>query len=343
MSTVVVVGGADETLRRRRLGQVVGRVLGDDDRTLALAEFELPEGSDSGAERSAVLAAALDAARTPPFGTGRRVVVLRAAGRLRAGEVEPLVEYLGDPLPTTALVVELGGSPPAALGKALRAAGAEEIGTERPRDATGEALTDALAEAGLTLDGEATRRVTEHLAGDAGRAPALVELLASTYGRGASLGAADVEPYLGESGAVPPYELTAAIDRGDVPGALAVLERLVGSVGMHPLQVMAVLHGHHRRILRLDDPRLGRKEDAQAALSEFEGRRVHEYPARLALEQARRLGSDGIGRAMRLLARADRDLRGATGAPPEAVMEVLVTELAMLGRRTAHARPSRAT
>ena len=57
------------------------------------------------------------------------------------------------------------------------------------------------------------------------------------------------------------------------------------------------------------------------------------FQARKALDQSRRLGHDGIARAIALLAGADLDLRGAKEWPDELVMEVLVARLARLTRR----------
>ena len=60
------------------------------------------------------------------------------------------------------------------------------------------------------------------------------------------------------------------------------------------------------------------------------GGKVKPYPAKKALGQARALGSDGIRRAFDALAKADLDLKGASGIPEEAVMEVLVVRLCRL-------------
>jgi DNA polymerase-3 subunit delta len=54
------------------------------------------------------------------------------------------------------------------------------------------------------------------------------------------------------------------------------------------------------------------------------------YPARKAMEQARRLGGSSIRRAIDLLAAADLDLRGQTDLDSETVMEVLVARLSRL-------------
>ena len=51
---------------------------------------------------------------------------------------------------------------------------------------------------------------------------------------------------------MPPWDLTDAIDRGDTAMALALLQRMMGAGDRHPLQVMAILHGHYARLLALD-------------------------------------------------------------------------------------------
>lgn len=340
---VVLVKGPERELRTRSIDEVVDGLLGDDDRSLALAETSLPprrgrEGDEGGADaRLSAIAVALDGARTPPFGTERRIVVIRTDDEYVAAEADPLAAYLEDPEPTTVLVLEAPGRVPAALAKAAKAAGLEEVGGGLGRDPAGQVLGDQLARAGLSLTADAVRLVTDRLREAAGRVPALVDLLSSTFGRGAKLEAEDVEPYLVEEGGVPVFELTKAIDAGDVPATLLVLQRMTGPMGMHPLQVTAILHNHFRRVLRLDDPAIRSEEDAVEAL----GGKVKPYPAKLALQKARDLGTDGIRRAMALLAKADRDLRGGTGAPDGAVLQILVTELAMLSRKGAPSRAGR--
>jgi DNA polymerase-3 subunit delta len=148
---------------------------------------------------------------------------------------------------------------------------------------------------------------------------------------------------LGEAGGVAPYLLTNAIEGGDVAGALEILHRLLTASGpqqpkpMHPLQVLAMLHNNIRRVARLDDPEIRGGADAVVAL----GGRVKEYPAKKALDQARRLGTDGIRDAYAAIAQADLDLKGARAIPEDAVMEVLVARLAALSARSG-ARPERA-
>src|SRR5438309_1164872 len=108
------VTGSDPVLRGEALDQLLAELVGDDDRTLAVEEFTVPGEAESdapsGAEgREEVVAAALNAAQSPPFMTARRVVVLHEVGNLGAGDVPPLVSYFDRPMDTTAFVVVGGG------------------------------------------------------------------------------------------------------------------------------------------------------------------------------------------------------------------------------------------
>ena len=333
------VRGDDPTLRETALAELLAELVGDDDRSLTLEEHVIPGRSmesdvPAGAEgRALAVAAALNGAQSPPFMTSRRVVVVRDAGNLTAGDAQPIVDYLTEQLETTELVIVTGGGRlPANLTKAWKGV-VHEVG---PRsESTGDVLDDAVAAAGIGLDRDAAKQVQAHLGEDAGRVPQLVAVLDAAFDDEALLTADDVEPYLGEVGSVPGYQLTNAIEQGDVPGALATLQRMLTATSaregkpMHPLQVLGLLQSHFRRLLRLDDPELGSTGDAIEAL----GGRVKEYPARKALAQARALGTDGIRRAFDLLHQADLDLKGARAIPEDAVMEVLVARLAQLSKQ----------
>jgi DNA polymerase III subunit delta len=170
--------------------------------------------------------------------------------------------------------------------------------------------------------------------------PGIVDMLAAVHGPGAELDIEEVEPYLAGAGAVPMWDLTNAIEKGDVPGALAVVQRLLTVTSpshpkpMHPLEVMGFLHGHYRRLLRLDDPEIRGNDDAAAAL----GGRMNPRAAGFRLRQARALGTDGLRQAFDHLGRADLDLKGERAIPGDVVMSVLVARLAALTTRAAARR-----
>ncbi|MFN8037239.1 MAG: DNA polymerase III subunit delta [Acidimicrobiia bacterium] len=341
------VRGDDVVLRGEVLTQVLDGIVSHADRALAVEDFTVPgrsgtaDGEGGGAEaRDAVVGAAVVAAQSPPFMTPCRVVVVRDVGNLTTADAEPFVRYLADPLDTTIVVfVAGGGRVPANLAKAWKGV-VEEVGPQSEK--TVDVLVDHAKAAGLAFTADARQLVVDHLGEDAGRVPQLVDLLRSAFGEGAKLAADDVEPYLGEAGAIPVYQLTNAIEAGDVPGALEVLHRLLHVTGpqgkpMHPLQVLGLLHNQYRRLLALDDPAIRTEEDAVRAL----GGKVKPYPARKALEQARVLGTERLRQAFDALARADVELKGATAMPEDAVVDVLVARLTGLARRAKGRGPSR--
>src|SRR5690606_17905192 len=159
-------------------------------------------------------------------------------------ELAPVLAYLGDPAPTTALVLvweppfpEKGPrTPPKKLLDALKAAGGVDTNTTLGRPADRKAWVDEqFAAADLVLDREAKALVADRLADGVDRLHGLLSTLEGAFGPGARLGAADVTPYLGEAGAVPPWELTDAIDKGDIPRAIDRLHRTLGAGEKHAL------------------------------------------------------------------------------------------------------------
>ncbi|MFZ9629118.1 MAG: DNA polymerase III subunit delta [Ilumatobacteraceae bacterium] len=317
---VYLLTGDDESLLLSGVTDLVHRLVGDGDRSLMVDEFD-------GDEYTA--GAVADAAQTPAFLTDRRVVVARGVGRFAADDVPPLVAYLADPLPSTDLVLVAGGGRMAkALTDAIKTAGATVVETSPPTRGKErqEWFDEQVRAVGLRLDGPASQRLVKWLGEDAGRISGILDTLRATYGEGASLKVADVEPFLGDAGGVPPWDLTDAIDRGDTTTALQLLHRMMRAGERHPLAVLAILHGHYAKLLALDGAGARDEASAAAAMGIKPG-----FPARKALDNFRRLGSPAVTRAIALLAQADLDLKGAKDWPEELVAEVLVARLSRLG------------
>ena len=336
--SVHLVRGDDATLVADAVLKLVRELVGEGDRSLVLEELaEDRYRVDDGFSLSPLV----DAAQTMPFLTDYRVVVGRNLGRFgKADDLAPLLAYLVDPLPSTNLVLvwEKGDNPkqdrlppfPKPLTAALESAGATVVDVSIPggRKAD-EWLAQQLADSPIEFSPLAVRLVVERLGEDRARVMNLIDTLTSVFGSGARVDPEDVRPFLGEAGSVPPWELTDAIDSGDIPTALERLHRMMGGGDRHALQLMATLHGHFGRMLRLDGS--GARDERTAA--EVLGMKGSTFPAKKALNQSRKLGSVKIGRAITLLAEADLDLRGAKAWPDELVLEVLVARLTALGRR----------
>lgn len=317
---VWLVEGDDPVLVAERTRALVSELVGGDDPSLALED----RGGD------ADLAAVADACRTPPFLANRRVVVVRDVGARTAEELAPLVAYLDDPLPTTALVLVAGGQKaPARLAAAVKAKGQVVSTAVSSRD-TKAWVHERISASPVRLDAAAEALLQAHLGEDVSRLGAILEVLTAAYGAGARLRPGDLEPYLGEAGGVAPWDLTDAIDGGAAEVAVTALHRLLEAGDRHPLVVLATLHRHVSSMLGVEDPAIRTEAQAAQALGIPPGRST--YPARKALAASRRFGPAGTAEAVGLVADAEVALKGGTEWPPELVLEVLVARLCRLAR-----------
>ena len=333
---VFLVRGDDPVLVSDAVVRLVDQLVGDGDRSLLVDELDATRW-DGESERT--LGPLVDAAQTPPFLTDKRVVVGRQLGAFtKAADVASLVDYLVAPLDTTSLVLVWephptpqvkSGPPPKKLLDAVKAAGGlvvdTAVGKKAQRD---EWLEDQVLASGLTLTPAARRTVSAWLGEQPGRLPGLLATLVGAFGPGTKVDVADLEPYLGDEGDVAPWDLTDALDKGDLDTALRTLHRMLGA-GRHPLQLMATLHNHYGRMLALDGADVRGEKQAAERL----GLKGSTFPAKKALGTLDRLGPDRLHELVGLLAQADLDLRGAKAWPNELVMEVLVARLATRSRR----------
>jgi len=300
---------------------LVGELVGDSDRSMAVEDFRGEEVD---------LAAVADACQTPPFLADRRVVIARDVGRWSTEEIRPLLAYLEDPIPTTALVLAGGGGQTAPkLVATVKEKGHVVATSINSRDTKGW-VRDRLRNAPVRLDAAAEALVVSHLGEDVTRLRSLIDVLVAAFGEGCRLGAADVEPHLGAAGSVTPWELTDAIDEGRTEVALALLHRMLGAGERHPLVVLTTLHRHAQSMLRVSSPHIATEAQAAAALGIGSGRST--YPAKKALASARRLGPPAVAESVSLVADAELYLKGTQEWPGELVLEVLVARLCRLSR-----------
>lgn len=329
---VILIKGDDPALLSQTMQKYVGELVGDGDRGLMVEEVTEPSYGEPG---DLTLGPLVNAAQTLPFLTDRRVVVGRHLGLFSTkAAVAPLVTLL-EVLPETTdlvLVWEQGSgggrlpAVPKVLSEALSAVGAELVGSTPSGRGRKKALEEMLASAPVRLDASAKKAVADNVGDELGQVASLMDLLVSTFGHDTTLSESDVAPFLGVGADVPPWELTDAIDSGDIGTALERLARMQHGGRRHPLQTLATLHTHYQRALRLEGAGAGSEKEAATVL----GLTGSTFPAKKAMELSRRLGRERLQRAVQLLAQADLDTRGGTAIPGDAVMEVLVARLARL-------------
>jgi DNA polymerase-3 subunit delta len=344
--TLHLILGDDPVLIGEAVTAAIDELIGDGDRGLMLEILgESEYKNDEGGYDPLRL---VDAARTPPFLTEKRVVVGRHVSRFsRKDDYGPLVAMLAEPLETTDLVLvwEKGTEPkvdkmpalPKALKEAVEVAGGVTVKTAAGRGKeAGVWLRDQLGKSSLGFDRAAVAALEDLIGDDFGRVVGILRTLEGALGEGATVTADDIATYGGtEKGGTVPWALDDAIDSGNIAEALDLLTRLIPYDGTPAdrngaaFRLMATLHRRYSNMLRLDGAGVG--SDKQAA--ELLGMKGSTFPAKKAMQQSRKLGIERLTRAIELLATADMQLRGTVDWPPELVMEVLVARLASLSAR----------
>ncbi len=336
---VLLITGDEEAVLTEAIQSGVKEALAGEDRSLGLEElnevnYRLSDGSTDFSPGPLI-----NAVRTPSFLTAHKVVLGRHIGRfVNRDQIDSLIGLINEGLEDTRLILvwERGIDPkhqklspvPKALLEAVTSAGGKVVSCSigRGREAN-DWLTDRLNNAGVRFDDGARRLIIETVGEDRARVVGLIATLVAVFGSGAEITLSEVTPYIGEPGQVPPWELTDAIDSGDIARSIDRLHRMMNAGGRHPLGILAVLYGHYVRFLRLDGVNVTSDEEAAELLG------IKAFPARKALGMGRRMGGEKIARAVRLLAEADLNLRGKTACQPELVVEVLVARLASANRR----------
>lgn len=315
---VVVISG-DEGLISLELTQVLNDLIGDGDRSMMLEDLD---ASDS-AVTSVHIA---DALHTPPMFSDRRVVLVRNAHDMSADMMSKFAQSLDTMADTTDVVITLTGRQPKALTDVCKKVGARLIGATVSSGAKDRLLwvESHLVEAGIAYTPDAARLIAMWFGNDQARLGGLIQTLRSTYDPGTKLSRADIEVFLGEAGSIAPWDLTDAIDAGDVNKALVMLHRIL--IDSHPLQILALLANRYANMMKLDGRGVHTAADAIAILG------GKEFTARKVLEQYQRLGGSGVAQAISLIAGADVDMRGGKEWDDVLVMEVLVARLSRLGR-----------
>jgi len=299
VSTVCVVG-SDATMVNDALHNAVASALGPLDPSFALQDFTVKDVTTAGTE--SVLARVMEALNTPAFLVTRRVVVVRDAHLLVSDEVAVLLEWIVSPAPDTALVLGVVGAKGNKLVKAANEVIDVNVGS-RPAERVSFVVAK-LGEYRVGVDHASAQRIAERIGDDVARVDALGRTLSSIFGS-APLSFAQVEPYLGDAGDVPEWDLTDAVDSGDAAKALRVARRMLDSKSRAGLQIINILQRHYLRMARLEGSGVRGEDDAAVLLG------INRYPAGKALRVSQRLGSDRIAAAVRMITAADLDLKGA--------------------------------
>ena len=330
MNAVVAVVGTDATMVYDAVHNVIGEALGDLNPSFALEDFIAKDVAAAGVET--IISRVMGALNTPAFLVERRVVVVRDAQLLLSDEVEQLIDWIDAPTPATTLVLAVVGTKSNKLVKASAQVVEVNVGSRAAERVT--FVIDKMREYGVTIDRATCQLVADQVGDDVARVDALARTLASIYGT-APLNFAHVEPYLGDAGDVPEWDLTDAIDSGDATKAIVVARRMLDSKSRAGLQIVNILQRHYLRMARLEGSGVRSDEEAATLLG------VNKYPAGKSRRVSERLGPERISTAVHWITQEDLNLKGGVsygGKDPNSdvdvtdltVTEVLVARLAKM-------------
>jgi DNA polymerase III subunit delta len=337
VNAVVTVVGTDATMVYDAVHNVIAEALGDLDPSFALEDFTAKDVATSGVET--IISRVMGALNTPAFLVERRVVVVRDAQLFLADEVDQLLEWISSPTASTTLVLAVVGTKANKLVKAAVQVVEVNVGSRAAERIS--FVIDKMEEYRVSVDRTTCQRIADQVGDDVARIDALARTLQAIYGT-APLNFSHIEPYLGDAGDVPEWDLTDAIDGGDATKAIVVARRMLDSKSRAGLQIVNILQRHYLRMARLEGSGVRGDEEAAQLLG------INKYPAGKSLRISSRLGAERISTAVHWITQADLNLKGGVSYGGKdlntdldvtdlTVVEVLVARLAKMtqgaGRR----------
>jgi DNA polymerase III subunit delta len=266
------------------------------------------------------------------FTVERRLVVVDSVERWKADDVKAVAEYLARPAPTTVLTL-VGDEvkKDSALAKAVAKAG-KVLVYDIPTKGRGSKadlpkwVEQQFHERGIQVDRDAARALVELVGENADEILTEVDKL-TTWAAGEAIHEREVADLVPARAEVPPFDLTDAWGRRDVPAVLAASERLVERSGDAPRDVLlrtsGLLTKHVSRV------RECQAMDAEGIPPSAGAARLKRSPyyVRKLYEQARNFSSAELGDAVVRLAELDWALKGGSKLPGELVFARTLVEI----------------
>lgn len=335
---VHLITGDDPSIISAQITQTVADLAGDQEIAMILEDIDL--GADSADDRENAVNELINSLATPAFMMPIRIVLVRNIQVPTAAEIGTIAGVLADVDESVeAVFVAQGGRLAKAFTDAFKAVGGVEVATKVPDRQKEKSLwvEEQFHHAGLKYEPGVVAAVMAWIGNEPGRLMSLIDTLKSTFGVASKLSADDITPFLGDAGSVAPWDLTDPIDAGDVRKALGMLSRMLSGNAYAAMQIMAILRGHYEPMLQLDGAIVSTMDDVEYLIGK------KGFRAEKIWSQQRRLGTEGVFRAITLLAEADIDLRGGKDWEDHLVLEVLVARLARLSPPAVRGGGRRAT
>jgi DNA polymerase-3 subunit delta len=309
LGRVVLVTGKEEFLGARSVDEIRAVVRAHD------AESELAE-----ATASDLTLAALGELAAPSLFSSVRCVVVRGFENLPEESVEGLLGYAADPADDVALVLVHGGGPKGSgvLAKLRKLLTVTEVksGEIKPWEMSGFAVSEARRR-GAALDKQAAEVLVVAVGHDLRSLAAAVDQLVSDF-PGERIDEDKVGRYFGGRAEVKNYEIADAMLAGDRALALQELRWSIES-GTSEVYILSAVAAQLRS---LANHVAGNRDGAMPP-----------WKLKNLNTQARGWTPPALARAIRAVAKADADLKGASGDASYTLERLVLT---IAGLREAH-------
>jgi DNA polymerase-3 subunit delta len=305
--------GEDDYRREQALEQLLDALLPGGARDLNLEQIRPGEAGTG---------SILGSARTVPFLSGCRVVLIRGADGLSREQQEDLLSYLDDPSPTTCLVLSaMRLDLRTRLAALLQKKGVVQRFDRLEAGSLKDSLLAAARAHGKRLSLEAIDLLIPLAGDDLRQLIYSVEKATLFVGDREEIGPQDIEALVGETRTRSIFELTDAVGARDLGVAVRCLTGLLES-GEEPLAILGMLARQVRLLFRTKALQTQATPSGAAA-------RTLGVPPRVAATLERHAASlswQQLSRALRCLSRADLAIKTGRAAAP-AVLSQLVWDL----------------
>ncbi len=257
-----------------------------------------------------------------PMVGGRRVVVVREADKLSPHDCELLAAYVGEPSPSTCLILaavkpDMRKKPFATI---KRSGGALEC-KRLYEDKIPSWIADAVRKGGYRIETEAAKLLAAYIGTSLREIRSELDKLYIYIGSRKEITAGDVSALVGMSKEYSPFELQKVVGRRETARAMRILEEILGAGGGAPL-VIATMTNYFLTLWKLHDlQRRGVAQKDQAAQARVHPFFMQEYHEALGFQPP-----SACERALLLLAEADEQSKSGTYDARQ-VMESLIVRL----------------
>lgn len=248
-TSVYVVFGADDFLRRSELNGLLRRLLGGESDGLGLTTID-------GSSKECELSTVLDALRTPSLLASDTVVCVRDADDFVTAHRARLEDYLAAPSPDGTLVLECRSFPATTrLYKAIRA-NKGTIGLDKPkgwneiRQWMTSWIESQAAVHGCKLERGVAARLYEQVGDDHGVLDNEIKKLATFVLPRKSIGLADVDVLVGHSREQTVFKVTDAIAERNAEKALTLWQQVLATDRAAPFKAVGGLAAGVRKLVQ---------------------------------------------------------------------------------------------